>query len=121
MVRDVAYCLVGLGVLFGAMGIFAFSQISPQAAPIRGIARNLVFGVPLLTLGGIQLLCGILFRVTGKTLFGAVGAVALAVIGVLALVLTGISLINGLLAAAPIFIAQRLSLIAKAKDDDKPA
>lgn len=121
IVKEVSIFLVGMGVLFCGLGYFAFTAIPEHAAPIRGIARHVVFGAPLLILGGTQLLCGILFLATDQTLFAAIGAVAMALVAVMALILTGVSIINGLLAAAPLFLAQRLSLLGKAKTEKPPA
>ena len=118
LVREVSFFLVGMGVLFGGLGAAALASIPPQAPPLYGLPRSLVFGIPLSTAGSAQLLCGILFLATRRTIFGAVGAVAAALVAVMAFVLTGITLINGLLAAIPLIIAQRLSLIAKAADGE---
>ena len=119
-VKEVSYVLIGMSVLFGGLGLAALVYISPQAPPVHGLSRRLVFGIPLLSIASTQLLCGILFLSTNRTIFGAVGAVATAVVSVMAFVLTGFSVINALLAAVPILIAQRLSLIPKAKAVERP-
>lgn len=117
IVNEVSIFLIGMGLLYAGLGYFAFTMIPEHAAPIRGVARHVVFGAPLLTLGGTQFLCGILFRVTDQVLFAAIGAVAMVLVGVMALILTGVTIINGLLVAAPLFLAQRLSLLGKAKSE----
>lgn len=121
IVKEVSIFLIGMGVLFCALGYFAFTAIPEHAAPIRGIARHVAFGAPLLILGGTQLLCGILFLVTDQVWFAGIGCVAMALVAALALILTGVSIINGLLAAAPLFAAQRLSQLGKAKSEKSPA
>jgi hypothetical protein len=120
LVREVSFSLIGLGVLFGGLGALSLATIPPQAPPLHGLPRSLVFGIPLVTAGGVQLACGILLLATNRALFGGVGALAAALVAVMAFVLTGITLINGLLAAVPLLIAQRLSLLAKAVDADPP-
>jgi hypothetical protein len=116
LVKDISYFLIGMGIVFGAMGLAAYLYIPPQGKPILGVARHIVFGAPLLGLGGTQLLCGILFVSTNKSAFAVIGVIAGGLISVMAFVLTGVTLVNGLLAAGPLLVAQRLSVLAKQQD-----
>jgi hypothetical protein len=116
LIREISTGLLFFGAAYAGLGYLAYVHISPQAGPILGFARNLAIGVPLLALGGIQLLSGIAFLGTKKSVFAAIGAVAAAVVALLSLVLVGVNLINLLLAAVPIIIGQRLSVLAKAPE-----
>jgi hypothetical protein len=58
-VKVVSIFLIGMGLLSGVLGYFAFTMIPEHAAPIQGVARHVAFGAPLLVLGGTQLRCGI--------------------------------------------------------------
>jgi len=118
LIREISIFLIFMGLVYGGLGYLAYSAISPDAAPVYGIPRKLFYGVFLLSFGGIHLLCGILLLSTGKTVFGAIGAIAAALVSVMAFVLTGFSLFNCLFAIAPVLIGQRLALIAKNRTDD---
>jgi hypothetical protein len=118
LVREISIFLIGIGLFYSVLGAVCIALIPPEAAPIQGIPRGLFFGVPLFVFAAIHLVCGILLWTTGKTVFGAIGAVASALVCVMAFILTGFSLINCLFAAAPILIGQRLALIAKNRADD---
>jgi hypothetical protein len=116
-VKEVSIFLMGMGVLFGVLGYTSFDFIPPQAPSIWGVARRIFFGVSLLGLGALQLLSGILFISTKKSLFAFLGASAAAFLAIMSIAFSGITLLNILLASGPLLIAKRLSQIRKSRSE----
>jgi len=120
IVIEISVFLIGMGLLIGGLGGVSVAYIPASAKPVLGVARHLAFGVPLLAVGGVLLLSGIVFLATRKTVFAAIGAVALALISVMSFVVSGINLGSGLFVVGALVIAQRLSVLGKAEEKSPP-
>ena len=119
LVKEISIFLMGIGILLAGVGYLVLTQISPNAPSIGRIDRGVALGVPLLSLGGLQLLCGLLLLITRQVTFAVVGTLASAAIAVMALVIGGVSLLTLLFVASPLLLGQRISMLVKSKDEEK--
>lgn len=117
LIGEISAFFIFMGALLGIFGYFIYNDIAPEAPPIHGHPRNLAIGVPMLAMAGLHLLCGIAFLASRKTFVAVLGAVAVAIVALTLLVFVGINITTLLIAAAPVIVAQRLSLLSKTKPD----
>jgi|SRR5688572_13961668 len=74
--KEIGGFLLFLGVILTAVGYWSYSALILGNPHLFGFSRNIALGVPMLLLGILHLLAGVLLVVTSKKIWAIVGAIA---------------------------------------------
>jgi hypothetical protein len=74
--KEIGGFLLFLGVILTAVGYWAYNALKGNPHDLFGLSRNVALGAPVLLLGILHVLAGVLLFVTSKKMWAIVGAIA---------------------------------------------
>ena len=74
--KEVGIFLLFLGLILAAVGYWSYNALKGNPHDLFGFRRNVALGLPMLLLGALHLLAGVLLLATSKKLWAIVGASA---------------------------------------------